>query len=113
MTANALDMSEKADLVGFVTEQLRANGHPNPEAWQEGLHEHSYAEQPFDIQRMHVNRRIIRMLTDLERMHPDNLSTMNIRFCLTDTGTVADWKRLFNDGVLKCILDYQLPYTGQ
>lgn len=113
MTGNVLDMADKADLVGFVTEKLREHGHPNPEAWQVGLHEHSFAEQPFDIQRMHVNRRLIRILTDLERDHPENISTMKVRFCLPDTGTSADWKRLFVDGVLSCFISYQLPYRGQ
>ena len=90
-------------LIDFVTNSLRSNGHPNPEAWKVGLHEDAYTTDNFGIQRFLVNRQLRLICGSAEA------NSMNVRYCLVEDGTYDDWTRLFNQMVMPFIIQHNLP----
>ena len=95
------------DLVSFVTKLLASKNHPRPDAWKEYLNPDAFVAQP-EIQRFLINRawRLI-----MARVVGEN--TMDIRYCLVDSGEIHDWARLFETEVLPCIMRYNLPIQRQ
>jgi hypothetical protein len=96
-----------AELSQYVSELLIAGGHPNPEAWKAILHEHAFGTE-FPLQRFHVNRAWRHHLGVL-KLNDTTVKTMDAAWCLLDEGTFDDWSKCFKEGVLPCILKYQLP----
>jgi hypothetical protein len=88
----------EANLVDYVTDRLNASGHPNPSNWQGGLHPDVFTTNDFSIHRFLVNRQLRLVLGNLDA------NTTQERFCLVDGGTADDWKRLFEDKVLPCMV---------
>lgn len=88
----------EANLAEYVTERLSANGHPRPDNWQGGLHPDALVTTDFSIHRFLVNRQLRLVLGNLDT------NTTQERFCLVDGGTPDDWKRLFDDKILPCMV---------
>jgi hypothetical protein len=98
--------SELKNLAYEITEILRIANHPRPEAWMQGLHPDTFTVDDPGIQRFHINRY---WRVELAKLSVD---TMDLRFCLVDTGQISDWLRLFRTGgVAECIAKHNLPST--
>jgi hypothetical protein len=103
-SSNAVGES-KENLAYAVTEMMRAAGHPAPEVWMQGLHPDIWITNDQGLQRFHINRYWRVQIGALEE------DTIDIRYCLVDTGQIADWLRLFGGEVVKCIIKHKLPLT--
>jgi hypothetical protein len=88
----------EANLVDYVTERLTEKGHAKPADWQRGLHPDAHTTGDFSIHRFLVNRQLRLTLGNLDA------NTTQERFCLVDQGTADDWKRLFEDKILPCMI---------
>ena len=88
-----------------ITALLVASGHPNPGHWLNELDQRAFHTSDEAMQRFLINR--------YWRMQIMTLSedTIDIRYCLVDEPHIktADWLRIFQKGVLPCILKHQLP----
>lgn len=93
-------------LVDFVSNMLSVAGHPNPTGWTAYVHADAMVTNDLNIQRFLINRAWRSIIGRLEQHDVD---TMDVRFCLVDTGEIKDWCRLFQESVLPCILEFQLP----
>lgn len=92
------------NLVNLITDLLAQHNHKNPQAWITHLNQDALATTDQGIQRFLINRAwrtILGAVTDR--------NTMDIRYCLVDNGEYHDWLRLFEQGVLPCILELNLP----
>jgi hypothetical protein len=97
-------VAEPINVVQRITDLLMTHGHPRPTDWQGYLHPDAFVTNDPLIQRFLVNRAwrtIIGSVTEID--------TMDIRYCLVDTGDIDRSIALFEEGVLPCILQYQLP----
>ena len=94
------------NLAYAITDILRKAGHPRPERWMQGLHPDTWASNDPNIQRFHINRHLRVIVAQVE-----SDDTMDVRFCLVDNGKIADWLRLFEDGVAKWFANRDLPRT--
>jgi hypothetical protein len=92
------------DLVGAVSQLLAHNGHPNPTAWQGGLHPDALNHPEPGVRRFQINRHLRLILAQVTEEN-----TMDIRFCLVDNGGFDDWLRLLGEMVIPCMVKYQLP----
>lgn len=92
------------DLVLAVTELLAKHNHPHPLVWTQGLHPDAFNQPDVTVQRFLINRRW-RMILGLVTQE----NTMDIRYCLVDSGEISDWLRLFETKVLPCAIKYSLP----
>ncbi|BDD79573.1 hypothetical protein [Burkholderia phage FLC9] len=88
----------EANLVEYVSDRLAEQGHPAPQKWTGGLHPDALTTTDFSIHRFLVNRQLRLVLGNLDT------NTTQERFCLVDGGTAEDWKRLFEDKVLPCMI---------
>lgn len=87
-----------------ITEILQRAGHSRPQDWVRGLHPDALnSATPQDVQRFLINRYWRHQLGGVQS------NTMDERYCLVDTGSIADWLRLFETGVAKCLVDNSLP----
>lgn len=91
------------ELVKQITGILRAAGHPRPTDWEAKVHPDAHVVCDPLIQRFLINRYWRETIGALD------FDTMNVRYCLVQEGPTDDWLRLFNQGVVKCIVDNQLP----
>ncbi len=96
--------ASQENLAYAITEILRRAGHPRAEAWMQGLHPDTWSVDDANIQRFHINRHLRVIINEV-----DSPDTMDIRFCLVDTGKIADWLRLFESGVAKWFANRDLP----
>jgi hypothetical protein len=106
MTHDSVD-STLADtpvsLVAAVTLLLQQYQHPRPEDWLQGVDPRLLQDgldQP--SQRMLINRYWRLQLSTVP-------NTMDLRFCLVDSGEISDWLRLFTTEVVPCIVQNNLP----
>lgn len=99
-------VAETADLVEYVSTRLSECGHPNPQGWENGLHRDAYSPPDLGTQRFLVNRQLRQLLGAVPK------NTTQIRFCLVETGTGEDWKRLFESMVLPCMIQYTIPQAS-
>lgn len=107
MLANAVEPivpAQSESLVESITALFVKLGHTNPAAWVAGLHEDVHKPStPVDVQRFLINRywrvQIGAILSD----------TMDVRYCLVDTGSIKDYLRIFEQGVAPCIIKNNLP----
>lgn len=90
------------DLVNMVTDVLIKCGHTRPEDWKRGLHPDAINNSDMHAQRFLINRHWRVILGEIPE-------SFDARFCLVDTGDLDDWLRLFETGVVPCILKHNLP----
>ena len=100
-----INLPEGKCLVNLITDLLTKHGHPNPNEWEQLVHKDAFISPDQGIQRFLINR--------YWRMQIMTLSedTIDIRYCLVDEPHIktTDWLRIFQKGVLPCILKHQLP----
>jgi len=89
----------------LVDEALKNAGHPNPSFWRESkyskLNEDALKEDTNqDIQRFLVNRQLRLVIAGMPS------DTKDARFCLVEQGTIHDWYRLLEDGVIPKIMEH-------
>lgn len=97
-------------LVDQVTQILQEAGHPSPTAWLEDVRLHPDAMRKDvleDVHRFLINRYWRFELAQLQTN--ESVDTMNVRYCLVDTGAIPDWLRLFRTDVAPCLVQHDLP----
>jgi len=94
------------NLAYAITDILRKAGHQRPEAWMQGLHPHTWTTTDPNLQRFHINRHWRVLIGSV-----DSPESIDVRYCLVDTGKIADWLRLFQTGVAKWVVSQNLPHT--
>ena len=110
MKADNVEVSSSVNLVAVVTDLLSKNGHQAPDAWTIGLHPDAYVVADQNVQLFLINRQWRCILSAFGEM--TGTVTMDERYCLVDNGVKpSDWLRLFEEGVLPCILKHNLPYN--
>lgn len=86
------------NLVEEITELLTKHGHPSPKKWEEKLHPDAFSHPEINVRRFLINRywhhEIGRYLED----------TIPVRQYLIEQGSTADWLRLFENGVIPCVI---------
>ncbi len=93
------------DPVADLTKLLRDMGHPNPEAWTDGLDQRAYDQtRGPEERRYHVNNQWRQIIGLVE--HED---TTRARYCLVDKGPLDVWLVLFKQSVLPVVLRNNLP----
>lgn len=85
-------------LTEIISDLLRKHNHPNPTQWALYVHKDAHESEDVNIQRFLINR----YWREVIGMYPEN--TLSVRECLIDTGHIEDWIRLFETGVIPCIL---------
>lgn len=93
-----ISLPEGKCLVNIVSEILAKHGHPNPTEWETLVHKDAFISPDQGIQRFLINR----YWRELVGLFPEN--TIQVRHCLIDQGSIADWLRLFEQGVVPCII---------
>lgn len=101
---NSSDFIEKINLVYVITNMIAKAGHPDPTAWQQTLHPDAFITTDQSVQRFLINR-CWRPLIGIVQGE----DTLNIRYCLVEQGEIHDYIRLFETGVLPCIIKHSLP----
>ena len=88
-----------------ITALLVAAGHPNPGQWLTQLDQRTFQTTDEALQRFLINRYWRMQIMTLSE------STIDVRYCLVDEPHIktTDWLRIFQKGVLPCILKNQLP----
>lgn len=110
MKADNVELSSSVSLVTSVTDLLVKNGHPSPDAWTVGLNPDALVTPDQNIQRFLINRQWRCILSNFGEL--TGTKTMDERYCLVDQNVnPSDWLRLFEDGVLPCILKHNLPFN--
>ncbi|WP_233874970.1 hypothetical protein [Paraburkholderia adhaesiva] len=96
------------NLAAFVTALLAENHHPDPLAWLRFLQPGVDTLSDPDYQRFAINRAWRLIFAKLNQR--ERIDTIDVRYCLVDKeGSIQDWKKLFETGVLPFILEHQLP----
>ncbi|WP_233874258.1 hypothetical protein [Paraburkholderia adhaesiva] len=96
------------NLVAFVTPLLAAHHHPEPHAWLRFLQAGVESLPDPNYQRFAINRAWRLIFAKLNQR--ERIDTIDVRYCLVDKeGSIQDWKKLFETGVLPFILEHQLP----
>ncbi len=101
MKINSVDKHDPTDLVAEVTLLLAKHGHPSPEAWKVLL-----PPVVFSVDIMQQRFLINRTWTRILGAGIGAVETIDARFCLVDQGPISDWLRLFESGVVPCILKH-------
>jgi hypothetical protein len=108
VSAEAEHAQTTDNLVTYVTALLAEKNHPNPSAWLQYLQPGVDALTDLDYQRFAINRAWRVIFGKLHELK--GVNTMDVRYCLVDQkGSVEDWKRLFEMGVLPCIIEHSAP----
>jgi hypothetical protein len=95
-------------LTAFVTGLLADNHHPEPQGWLRFLQPGVDTLPDPDYQRFAINRAWRLIFAKLNQR--ERIDTIDVRYCLVDKeGSIQDWKKLFETGVLPFILEHQLP----
>ncbi len=85
-------------LVELISELLVKHGHPAPKEWEQYVHQDAFISPDLGIQRFLINR----FWREFIGLMPEN--TFQIRQCLIDQGPIDDWLRLFEQGVIPCVM---------
>lgn len=97
-------VDQPTPLAEKITAFLEQQGHPRPRDWLQGLPPVATAPgTPPDYQRFLIN------VYWREQIGTLPIDTMNVRYCLVDDGSVAEWLGLFQSSVVKCIVANNLP----
>lgn len=94
----SISLPEGKCLVNIITEMLTKHGHPEPMQWEQFVHKDAFVSPDQGIQRFLINR----YWRECVGLFPEN--TIQVRHCLIDQGSIADWLRLFEQGVIPCII---------
>lgn len=86
------------NLVGAISQLLAKHNHPHPTAWEARVHPDALTAPDVLIRRFLINRFWHHEIGQY------NEDTLRVRHCLIDQGSVEDWLRLFEQGVIPCIL---------
>ncbi len=97
------DMVQEKRLVDQISELLGKHGYPFPRDWHNFVHQDAFISQDQGIQRFLINR----YWRDVIGLY--NESTLDVRQCLIDHGSIDDWLRLFEQGVIPCIIRNTQP----
>lgn len=92
-------------LVEVISELLVKHGHPYPRDWEHYVHRDAFISPDVGIQRFLINR----YWRELLGLLPEN--TLQVRQCLIDQGPIDDWLRLFEQGVIPCVMRNIQPKT--
>ena len=84
--------------VDQIVALLIKHNYPNPHDWVHQLHPDTFTTEDENLQRFFINR----YWRELIGTFPGN--TMEVRFNLVDSGQLHDWLRLFEQGVIPCLL---------
>lgn len=90
-------------LVQVISELLAKHNHPNPRDWEAFVHKDAFISPDPGIQRFLINR----YWRETLGLYKEN--TLQVRQCLIDSGSFEDWLRLFEQGVIPCVLRNTLP----
>lgn len=94
-------------LADKITEILEKHGHPRPRDWLHGLaavHVDAVTPTtPQDVQRFLINRYWRLQIGSVQE------NSLDVRYCLVDTGKIEHWLRLFDADVAKWIVAHNLP----
>lgn len=93
----------EARLTDLIVELLQKHGYPEPTQWLQALHPDALTIPDQNVQRFLINRYWRQLLGTF----PTN--TMDARYHLVDTGDLSDWLRLFELGVIPCLLQHTPP----
>lgn len=95
--------NQQKSLVEQVSELLAKAGHGRPTDWVKGVHPDVHVTQDEGVQRFLINRYWRVQLGALA------IDTMDVRYCLVDTGEISRWLSLFEQGVVPCVVENNLP----
>jgi len=95
---------EQINLVDAVTNMLADAGHMRSRDWLRFLNPDAFNTTDMNIQRFLINRAIRLIVGDV-----DCENTMDVRYCLVDTGHIKDWLRLYKSEVIPCMVKLNLP----
>lgn len=91
------------NLADSICDILAKYNHPDPVGWKQYLHPDVFKTPDLNVQRFLINRYWRQEIG----LYPEN--TINVRSYLIDQGEFSDWLRLFEEGVVQCVLrNYQL-----
>lgn len=100
------DVVGPLDLVGSITNMMVQAGHPRPDAWMRLLDPKAHDLNLDDNYRRFLINRVLRMaLADAPEL------TLDIRYCLVDTGDYDRWFALIASEVIPCMVTNDLPRT--
>ena len=85
-------------LVQVITDLLRKHNHPAPSEWESQVHQDAFISPDQGIQRFLINRYW------RQEIGLYNENTIAIRQYLIDQGSINDWLRLFEQGVIPCVI---------
>ena len=85
-------------LIEMISELLQKHGHPRPRDWEIFVHRDAHISTDLGIQRFLINR----YWRENIGLLPEN--TLQVRQCLIDQGPIEDWLRLFEQGVIPCVM---------
>jgi len=92
-------------LADLITNLLAAAGHTRPTAWQLFSHPDVFDDDiNQDLQRFLINRAWRQILGNFTEFN-----TIDIRFCLVDQGDLQRWLELFENQVIPCVVQNDLP----
>lgn len=95
---SSVNIPEGKRLVQVISELLEKHGHPAPREWEAYVHQDAFISLDLGIQRFLINR----YWRDIIGLFPEN--TLQVRQCLIDSGSFDDWLRLFETGVIPCVI---------
>jgi len=95
---------EPTNLVHALTTLLTAAGHPRPDDWTRGLHEDANLTPDTSIQRFLINRNLRLILGECKTEN-----TIDVRYCLVDSGDIKEWVRLMETMIVPCLVRNNLP----
>lgn len=92
-------------LIELISELLLKHGHPSPRDWERFVHPDAFISSDVGIQRFLINRYWREILGLMQE------DTLQERQCLIDQGPIDDWLRLFEQGVIPCVMRNIQPKT--
>lgn len=110
--ASEVHKEQPASLVEMVTAVLAEARHPNPQFWLAGLHPHAFTSPDVKVRRFLINRQWQLIFGEVppEAVPPSYAADqLDARFCLLENGEVEDWINSFRNGVVPCLMKYNLP----
>lgn len=93
------------ELVNIITGAFKDAGHPKPEVWATFMQPGSWNHTDMVVQRHAINTALRLILAGFRAK-----STLDVRFCIVDNCTLADWKRLIKSHVVKFFMENKILY---
>lgn len=95
---SSANIPEGKRLVQVISELLEKHGHPASREWEASVHQDAFISLDRGVQRFLINR----YWRDTIGLFSEN--TLQVRQCLIDSGSFEDWLRLFETGVIPCVI---------